>query len=218
MEKTITIDVGRIMKAILKKWWLIAIVAVVAFGSAFVLTDNRQDVYRSVSSVFGASYGSYSESMETYKILQAYGEIATSRRVAERAADIVSDERVTAGNILSMSGASYSEESAIIRVYGVSTDPVLAMNIANAMAQAFIEEAKTTFGIDTLAVLDEAQTYGLVESKGQMKYSVIAFLAGLLIPMIIIAIKVIVSDEVYYVSDAELDGKLEILGIIPEEK
>lgn len=218
MEKTITIDIGRIFKAIFRKWWLIIIVAIIFFAGAFVYTDSRQDVYRSTTSVFSVSYGSYSESMEANKILQSYGEIANSRKVAERAAFLLNDSRITAGDILSSSRILISEDSAIIRISAYSTDPFLAVEIANAVAQAFTIEAKGTFGIDTLKVLDEAQSASLYQGKDQMKYSVIAFLAGLFIPMVVIAIRVIVSDDVYYVSDAELDGKLEILGIIPEQK
>lgn len=79
-------------------------------------------------------------------------------------------------------------------------------------------EAKNTFAIDTLKILDHAEQAEISKTKGQLKWSAVGFLAGAFVVMLIIVIQVIQSDDVYYVSDAELEGRLQILGIIPEDK
>ena len=88
---------------------------------------------------------------------------------------------------------------------------------ANALAQSFVIEAQSTIGTQAIQILDEATFIGIVNPKVKRNVA-LAFIVGAFIPALIIALMEILSDRVYRVEDASLDDKLEIIGIIPDQK
>lgn len=216
MEKEITIDLGRIFKAIIRKWWIIVICAVAMFGVVYMIIPEPVRTYTATTSVYGAVYGSYVETVQTNNLMYTYGSVASSKKVADRAATIIGRDDLTGAYIQSVTKVVTSKESPIIYFRATSLDPITAISIANAVADSFIVEAQSSIGTNSVQTLDRAETAKQNTGKGKMIYSLLGFLIGTVVAMIVIAIKEILSDKIYYVADAELGGELEILGVIPE--
>ena len=217
MNKEIKIDLGRIIKALIAKWYLMAIAGFILAGMFFFLRTSITQTYSASVSLYSAAYGSVSESTQVAKVMQSYASVITSNKISERAASILGDNTITGSYIKSIIGVSFSDDSPILYISASDSNGTRAVAIANAVAEAFIIEAQNLTGSEGVRILDKA-TEAYEISLGVRRYTVLGFLGGAIIMAIVIVLSEILSDRVYRVEDAELDGKLEIIGIIPNQK
>lgn len=216
-EKTIRIDFDRCFKAVLKKWYLILAAGLVCGMVMYALKYDTPQYYSATASVYSSASGSYTETAQGVYAMQLYSEIIDSYKLAERAASIVNDSRVSASMVRTMASSSYKEDSPVIYISARSTDPSLVVPVANALAQSLVIEAQSMTGSQAIQILDQATMIGLI-GRGVKRNVAIAAAAGVLLAAGIIALIEILSDRVYRVEDAELDGKLEVIGIIPNQR
>ena len=217
MNKEIKIDLGRIIKALFAKWYLMAIAGFIIAGMFFYWRTSKTQTYSASVSLYSAAYGSVSESTQVAKVMQSYASVITSNKISERAASILGDNTITGSYIKSIIGVGYSDDSPILYISASDSNGTRAVAIANAVAEAFIIEAQNLTGSEGVRILDKA-TEAYEISLGVRRYTVLGFLGGVFIMAIVIILSEILSDRVYRVEDAELDGKLEIIGIIPNQK
>ena len=217
MNKVIKIDIGRIFKALLMKWYLMVIAGLLLGGIFYFWRESKTQTFTASASLYSAAYGSVSETTQVAKIMQSYASVIASNKITERAASILGDNTITGSYIRSIIGVSFSDNSPIIYISANDTSVNRAIMIANAVAEAFIIEAQNLTGSEGVRILDKATT-GYELSKGTKKYTALGFLGGVLFVAVMIALFEIFSDRVYRVEDAELDGKLEIIGVIPDQK
>ena len=113
-----------------------------------------------------------------------------------------------------------AESSSIMEVYAYSTNPDQAVNVANAVAQAFVIEVKSITGSEDIQVLDSAQSAKIFvdESAQQMKIILIFTVLGFLLICFIIVMITIFSSKVMSLEECQLDGSLELIGVIPDSK
>ena len=217
MNKTIKIDIGRIFRALLRKWFLMVIAGLVIGGIMFYWRSSKTQKYAATVSLYSAAYGSVSESAQVAMVMQSYASVISSYKIAERAESILGDNTITGSYIRSIIGVSYSDDSPIIYISATDSDGIRAIMIVNAVAEAFIIEAQNLTGSEGVRILDRS-TVAYEISLGVKKYTVLGILGGIFIMAALITFAEIFSDRVYRVEDAELDGKLEIIGIIPNKK
>lgn len=215
MENVIQIDLNRCFWELLKKSYILILCGVLLAGVGFAATANRQNVYVASASIWAASYGSYTESLQGINIAQRYTDIVSSNRVSERASMLI-DEELSAQQIAAMISATYKDDSPTIYISARSLNPELAIRVANAVAESMVIEVQNITGNNAIKVLDEATRVGMVSSTSRTKVCIIAFLVGFFIPAIVIVLKETFSDNIYRVDDASLDGQLQVIGIIPE--
>ncbi len=216
MEKEIRIDFVRCIKETFRRWYIIIGVAMVCFLAAYIATDHSENLFSANATVYSANYGSYQQSVEGLNAMKLYSEIINSRKVADRAAMFLGNN-VVGEDLLSMVSSSYTQESAVLYIKAVSANPEFAVKVANAFADSFIIEAQNITGGDNVKLLDPAQYAVQNGMSKRKKYCLIATAVGLFIPTAIIVLAQIFSDKVYHIEDAELDGQLEVIGIIPTE-
>ena len=216
-EKELKIDIRRCIKATVNKWYFILAVGLVAGMVMYALKYDTPQYYSATASVYSAASGSYTETAQGIYAMQLYSEIVNSYKLAERAASIVNDSRVSARMIMSMSSASYKPDSPVIYISANSTDPSLVVPIANALAQSLVIEAQSMTGSQAIQVLDQATSVRTI-GRGVKRNVAMAALIGVVVAAASIMLIEILSDRVYRVEDAELDGKLDVIGIIPDQK
>lgn len=222
-EKTIRIDIGRIIIALLKHWYLIGAVGVAAALIMYAYKYDTPQYYTATASVYAAGSGSYSETAQGVQAMQLYSDIITSQKIAERAASIIGDARITPAQIRSMASASSPSSSSstslspVIYISARSTDPTVVIQTANALAKSLVIEAQNMTGTTSVQLLDEAQYISTI-GRGVKTKVAYAFIGGVLLTMAIIVLVEILTDRVYRVEDAELDGQIEVIGIIPDQR
>lgn len=222
MNDEIYIDIPRCLKEIVKNWYWLVLSAIIITGAVFWKTYDTPVTYVAQSTLYSSVYGSTKESVQEATNMKTYAELIYTEKVCERARVILNTNYgysgLSASQISSMIKVSANKDSVIITVYAYSNDPAQAIMVANAVAQSFEIEAKSITGDTTVQVLDEASTVSKNGRPAYIKKCLIAFIVALLLPMIIISLKEIFSDNVYHVEDASLGGELDIIGVIPYEK
>ncbi|GEM_PF-6463966 len=216
-EKTIKIDIGRCLNAMLRKFYIILGLGVIFASVMYFYMKDKPTLYTATASVYSAASGSYTESAQGINALQLYSNVIVSRKLAVRASSLISGMSVSPEQIMGMVTTTTKEESPIIYITAKSSNPNVVIATANALAQSFVIEAQSTIGTQAIQILDEATFIGIVNPKVKRNVA-LAFIVGAFIPALIIALMEILSDRVYRVEDASLDDKLEIIGIIPDQK
>lgn len=214
----IRIDLRRYYNALKKNKFIILIVAIASLIIACLLNYKvEDDRFQAYSNVYSVAFGSYTDSVEGVYVLKTYAEIINSKKVADRAALIIGDDKIDGETIKSMISYSYSEESPVYNIYATSTDPQLSISVANAVAKAFVIELNNMMGENNAQILDEAYEYKQVFDgrKDQIKSIIVITLLGTILCMLVIVGISFFSNKVESVNDVTLNGEIEILGVIP---
>lgn len=219
MEDKIDIDDFKLaIAALWKRKTLIALVTLAGFFSGFLITANVSDsqVYSATASVFCATYGSYQLSATDVRTMVNYSDFISSRKVCEYAASLLNDTVVTADQLQKMIMISLSDNSYVMHISADSESPKLAMNVANAVAEAFVTEVSNITGNDSIQILDEADRYIVSKGNDTLKKQLLFTGAAFFVICAIIVLKELFSNKVrsitqclnYVIGD-------EILGIVP---
>lgn len=213
-DKELEIDVGRWVRAVLQKWWLIVITTLCCFSVTFLLVQRRPAVYTAKAVVCSYASMDYEEEAEILYYLREYAAVG-GESIAERAQMFLGDFELTVDEILDMVSYDHEEGKVTMEITASSEDSKVAIEVANAVAESFVIEAQSTTKSDSYKVLAKAS----LEESGvsELAICILGALLGFILPVIIIVLKQMLSDKIYYVSDAALGDKLEIIGVIPEQ-
>lgn len=228
-ERLIYIDFLQCIRAILQKWTVLLAFAglgIIAAGVATYFVADQEDVYRATSSVYCVAEDNYSQTAEIVQMMNIYVDIIQSSRVAERANSILGNAYPEADAILGMITVDTGEDetvyyaantSIVIKINAESTNAGEAMDVANAMAEAFSLEMSSMLSNTGVQVLDSAQTAEVVyeAEKQNSLYIALGAAAGLFLAAAWIAVKEIFVINLHSVNDGTLFGKLDIIGVIP---
>lgn len=229
-ENEMEIDVGRCFRAMLKKWWFIAVMAVLFGLAGLALTLEKQDdLYEATSSVYGMSAESYSYTQVGVSAMNDYADIATSMKVCERAALLMGSANVTGENIKKATTVSAGKESSastskvdttIMTITCQSSNPVEAMEMSQAVAEAFVMEMENILGTDIVRILDKPYAYDVAfdATQNQWKTRIIAFLFGGVFAAVMIALGEIFDSKARTIRECTLGEQLPIIGVIPTTK
>lgn len=149
-------------------------------GIFLTIRGSVQNEYGAKSTVYSALYNSYQDSVDGTTAMTNYSSIVSSTKVCERAASLLGDTNVDAKAIQRMITASYDEGSVILSIQAYSTDPEMAVKVANAVAQAFVIEMRGIVGSGSIQVLDQA-TASFISKSGSnkiMQIRLLFFIAG----------------------------------------
>lgn len=193
---------------------MLAVLAVMDAGGG-----PAADMYEAVSSVYsrpGIPYGRESDAV-------SYAETAKSLRVAEAAGRLLgafAPDKYEIRDMISVSydeKGPYSQSPSVIYISARSADPAKAVNVANAAAKAFVNEVRAIDGESSLRVLDMADSCTRLYTAGG-RFALCAGAAagaGFILACGLVILLDILAFRLIEVEDAELDGELEIIGVIP---
>lgn len=185
-----------------------------------VLTFNAEVVntYSASTTVYSVAVSSGQDSAAS--AVTSYADIITSKKVCERAAALVgTSSGIDATNIQQMIGVQ-SKNDSVISIWAYSTDPDLAVDVSNAVAEAFVREATSMAGNDSIRILDAATTAAITNdgmknvNSERMMFALIGFVAsaGLIVG------KELLANEVRTIGQCVGEDEDEILGMIPKVK
>jgi capsular polysaccharide biosynthesis protein len=217
-EMELEIDIGQCIKAIGKNIWLVILTTLVIglIGIAVTLQPTVIE-YSAVSTIYSAAAGSYTDSQQGAAAMQDYIDIASSLKVCESAAAILGNPDITGEYIMESITTSITEDSYIMSIEAVSTDPQLAMQISTALANAFVVEMQTITGGDKVQILDEAYDYDVAYDSGVLfnRIRLGAAAGGFLLSCLVISLLTIFNPRAITLSECSLGDQLEIIGVIP---
>lgn len=228
-ENEMEIDVGRCIRAVIKKWWFIAILAIIGGVVGIALTlEKETDIYGATSSVYSVSAGSYKESQTGISAMNDYVDIATSMKVCERAALLMGNANITGKQIMNATKVRLSKsnstdanaDSAILKITSTYTDPVVAMEMSQSVAEAFIIEMQNILGTDDVQLLDKPYNYFISFDATQhmWKIRIVSIAAGAAIALVIILLSEVFNTRVRSIRECSLQEQLPVIGVIPDYK
>lgn len=230
----IEIDIGRCVRALwLKKWIILVITILFAVIGVAVTIEERENTYSATATVYSAAFGSYAESKTGISAMNDYVDVATSHKVCQRAAYMLGRNGVDAATVMKSikvvesetstgkSASSYlSSDSAIIIITAETNDANVSMEMADAVAEAFVLEMENIIGTDSVQILDEAYDYE-ISSVGEIerwKIRIIAMGLGFVLSCCMVVFFEIFDGYVRTVREGSIRGDLPVIGVIPEYK
>lgn len=235
-KNEIEIDVFRCVSALFKKKKIIACITALFLVIGVALTLNpREDKYTATSTVYAAADGSYVDATNAVTAMNAYLDVAKSYKVSQRAALIIGRSDVSATDVLDATYVSSSanksktpttissfmnSSATIITFTATSTEPALAMEMADAMAQSYSIEMNSILNSDSVKILDNAYTYNkstnaTVETwKDRIKVTAVGFVLACLL----VVICEIFDRKVRTIREASIRESIPVIGIIPDYK
>lgn len=220
------IDLIEIAHALWKKWWLIAVMAIIGATAAILITkfavtpmyQSRAMLYvlpntTSVTSVTDLQIGT--------AITGDFVVIATSKPTVDKAIDTIwakEGVRMTRGQIQGMISVVNEEDTRIITVRATSANPEYACIVANAMAEATAERMAEITKKDPPTTVEMAEVSTVPVSPSVQKNAFVGFMAGALFVCAILFIQYLMNDNIKTEEDVERYLNTVVLASIPYVK
>ena len=235
-KNELEIDVGRCLRALVKRKKFIALIGILFFivGIGFTL-DEGVDMYTANATVYAQADGTFTDAANAVTAMNAYLDVAKSYRVCQRAALIVGRSDIAATDVQdavsvytsgtksasSSSTTNFMNSSATIITFSATTaDPAISMEIADAMAESYATEMESILSTDAVKTLDSAVTYNKTRDAQleAWKNRVMAALVGIVLACLVVVACEIFDSKVRTVREATIRENIPVLGIIPDYK
>lgn len=222
-NKEITIDVFQLFKVLWKKKIAIILTAIVAavlaFGvSSFVLTPE----YSSTTRIYVVNRNQSENAGLTNQDLQAgtylvkdYKEIILSQDVLEK---VISNLKIEqSGKGLSKKiQVTVPVDTRIVSIVVKDDQPEEASRIANALREVAAEKIIKVTRVSDVTTLEEARPALTPSSPNIRRNTLLAFLAGGAVMVILILLLELLDDRVKRPEDVEEVMQVALLGIVPD--
>jgi len=222
----IEIDLQRLLGALLKRSWLIGIVAVVfavaAFlGTYFFITPQYQSVAMFYVNNSSLSLGEASLSLESSDItasrnlVKSYIVILKTRETLNMVIDYAGVNR-TYGQVRSMVSAASVDNTEIFQVVVTSPDPQEAEDLADAIAYVLPKRIGNIIEGTSAKVVDPAVLPANPSSPNYTKNTMIGFLGGAVLMALLIVVLELLDIAVRSEEDISRSCSYPVLASVPD--
>ena len=225
-SEEIEIDLGRVFRAILKRSWLVALVALLCATSAFAGTFFLITPKYEATAMFYVNNNNLSLGDTSVSI--SSGDLSTSRSLVDSYI-VILNTRETLIDVIDYAGASCSydqlrhmlssaavNETEIFQVTVTSSDPREAERLANAVAYILPKRIGTIIDGTSAKVVDSAVLPSAPSSPSYPKNIAIGFLLGFALSVGIISLRVIFDTTIRSEEDVAQCCKHPILASVPD--
>lgn len=224
MEKTREINLKELFMALMKKWWLIVICAVLAGILAFVYTDHfvtpmyqaKVTFYvnntRSTTTTAGITSSDLATSQ---RLVLTYVNILKSDTILEKVAGAV-DGNVTANQIRGMITAEALDETEVFVVKISHANPYTAANIANAIAEVAPADLEKIIDGSSTKIVDYAKVPTAPYSPNKTRNTIVGVALGAAAAVAFVILQVLLDVRVKTEEDLVRLSSAPVLGVIPD--
>ncbi|MEL7660039.1 Wzz/FepE/Etk N-terminal domain-containing protein [Acetobacterium wieringae] len=226
METTKEVNFKELLEIIIKKWWLILLLTIVGFGSAYLYTVKYvTPIYEANTVLYigqeGGSLGSIDVSLgqlnANSQLLVDYKQIASTRLVIN---EVIKNLGLTISydefkdNVIIQSVS----DSRLFTVGFRNSDPQVAKQIADELAKQLTVAVLQIVGVENIRILDQALVPQAPISPNVLLNAVIGGLLGFFISLFVIILMFLMNDTIRNDEDIENLIGVSVLGDIPEFK
>ena len=219
-----TIDLREYFAIIKKRFWIIAIITIVAMVVSGVISFFMlSPVYESKSTLIVNTEKSQETQMitgdqftVTQKLAVTYGEIIKSRTVLE---SVISNLKLDSEyeDLVEKITVSPVKDTQIISISVQDTNPKKARDIANEIPKVFEKEVKRITKANDIQVIDKAiLPQGAIKPNKMMNVAIAAVL-GMMIGLFIVFLLEYLDNKIKTPQDIEKHLGLSVIGVIPNE-
>ena len=220
-----TIDLREYFAIIKKRFWIIAIITVVAMVVSGVISFFMlSPVYESKSTLIVNTEKNEETQMITgdqfsvsQKLAVTYGEIIKSRAVLE---SVISNLKLDSEyeDLVEQITVSPVQDTQIISISVQDTNPKKARDIANEIPKVFEKEVKRITKANDIQVIDKAILPENPIKPNKIMNVAIAAVLGMMIGLFVVFVLEYLDNKIKTPQDVEKHLDLPILGVIPNEK
>lgn len=228
MEKAKEINILALCKSLLRKAWLIVLCAVVFGIGGYVYTAKCVDpMYRSSVLLYvnntvqneNAGNISASDLATSQRLVKTYIIILRSDPVMEKVAANLewnTGRKLSGSAINGMITAGAENDTEVFRVSVSSTDPVLAAQVANAVAAVAPKEIETVILGSSAKVVQHATVAGAPYSPNKTRQAALTAIIGAVLAVVFVLVREFMDVRIKSEEDLAEICDAPILGHIPE--
>lgn len=217
------IDLGELIIALLRKWWVIMLVGILlAVGGFSVAKFMIEPTYESTTSVYVISR--QNENTVTYSDMQLGTQIMKdlaawvgSRSVAEEVIDKLGLE-MKVKEFQNMVDVTTGSDTRFLYIKVTHTDPAMAQTIANVVREVSAASAITVMDVEAVNLAEEANLPTEKAAPSVAKYTLLGGALGVFLAAGVIAVLFLLDDTIKTPDDVEKYLKLSTLGSIPYDE
>ena len=217
------IDLGELIIALLRRWWVIMLVGVLFAAAGFgVAKFMIEPTFESTTSVYVISRQNEETTTTSdmalgTQIMKDFAALVRSRTVSEEVISSLGlDMKVKAFN--GMVAVSSGTDTRFLSITVTHTDPAMAQKIANAVRDAAAARAVDVMKVEAVNVSDYANLPLEKAAPSVAKYTVLGGALGVFLAAGIIAVLFLLDDTIKTPDDVEKYLKLSTLGSIPYDE
>lgn len=224
-NEEIEIDLRELLYQLLRKWWLIALCAVLGFASAVLITKVFiTPQYQSKALLYILSKTTSVTSLADIQVGNALSNdfviIAKSKPVLDSALEELSDysDVLDRDVLLDMLEVSNQSDTRILAISATHENAVLARDVANAIATATAEHMSVIMQTDPPTILERAEAEEVPVSPSTLRNALVGILVGLVLSVGGCIVAFLINDRIHGTKDIESVVGINILATIPIEK
>ena len=218
------IDIKDLFRLILKKWWIL-IICILILGSASYIWTNYfiVPVYSSSTTLY-VGKNVESEGIQTSDLslgtilIQDYRELAKSKLVAREVIDEMGLQNMSPASLAGRIGVTQRNESRVIQISVADTDPKMAMELTNKVAEVLKKKITEIMQIENVQIIDKAELQPYPVSPNKRMNYIIGVILGLIAGMGIILLIVYLDNTIKTSEDVKKYLNLPVIGTIPNFK
>ncbi|MBR6273473.1 MAG: polysaccharide export protein [Lachnospiraceae bacterium] len=222
-DEEVEIDLREVFFVLLKKWWMIAIGAIVGAALAFGLSKFfMTKTYTSSAKLFVLNKTTSVTSLADIQIGSALSNdfmiITKSNPVIDSAIEIIKEETgkvYTRGQIKGALSVTNANNTRIITITVTHTDPEMASIIANAVSACAANRMGSVMGGDPPTNVEDAEPANYPSGPHTKRNTVIGFLLGCILVSGVIIVHHMMNDNIKTEEDVERYLGVPTLAIVP---
>lgn len=200
---------------------ILTILSVVTSGIvSFFILDKEYQTFTTLMVGKPRDYRSYNNQLDyndillNQKLVSTYGELVKTRAVADEVIRNLNLD-ISYEAFREKVNVNLVQDTEIIRLEVVDTNPALAAEIANETAQVFMESVKDIMKVENIQVIDEARVPDKPIKPRPMLNMAIAGVLGLMIGVFITFLLEFLDNTIKTPDDVERHLELPVIGTIP---
>ena len=213
------LDVSYILQTIWKRFLLIFLFIILGLGAAVFYNYGAPIIYESNTSLYvqpevKASEVDYEGILTNQKMVKTYTEIIRSRRIINKVIKSL-NLHLTYKKVNKMLSVTSVNDTEIITIYVQNENKQLAKDIANKIAEVFIEEIKETMEINNIKIIDKAIEGKEPVSPRIILNCLIGCAGGLFVGLALAFLIESMDNKIKNHEDIKKYLKIKTLGVVP---
>lgn len=222
-HEALEIDLQKLLMAYLQRWWLIVLCTVVAAAASLYVTMNfitpmyKASVMVYVNNIKGdlqIETITSSNLATAQRLVDTYINIIKSDTVLEKVAE-ASELDITAAEIRKIMSAEQVDDTEIFNVYITHEDPVLAAQLANAVAEVAPGKIEEFVEGSSTKIIDYAKVPTKASSPNPNRNCILGGLVGCVLAVVILTVIFLLDVRIKDEEDLTMLFDLPVLAQVP---
>ncbi len=218
------LELHDIFRIIIKKFWLILLIAAITFALGFsytyyLVTPQYEAVTtlyvgRNISGSVDAESALYQELLIGEKLVNDYRELVKSRQVADLVISKLNTQELASEDFIDIVEVSSKTNTRVIEISATYENAAIAMDIANKTAEVFGDRAIAIMNVENIQVIDTAVMPKGPVVPNKMMNLTISLLLGIVIGVSLVFLIEVLDNKIRTTEDVEKILGLPVLGTV----